>query len=144
MAHFGILTPRLYTRTVPRGMTCKKNTMLWFNGKSRLTTQRWKHRGTLNVKNDTVYMYKSLCFKKRFRQILGYHPSGDKQEHTLGDALISSMSWNGDGLKNVSQMSTDCVCVCCRWERQKDEMLNQRRGKTNRDPGIGRWLSKEG
>lgn len=43
MAHFGILTPRLYTRTVPRGMKCKKNTMTWFNGKSCLMTHTEVH-----------------------------------------------------------------------------------------------------
>lgn len=61
------------------------------------------------------YMYKSLRFKKCFRQILGYHPSSthwDKQEHTLGDTIISSTSWNEEGLKNVSE-STECEMTHC-------------------------------
>lgn len=55
-----------------------------------------------------AFLYKTLCFKKHFRQILGKHPfttqrqteHTDTHTHTL-DTVISSNSWNDRGLKNV-------------------------------------------
>lgn len=60
MAHFGILTPRLYRRVVPQGMKYKKNTMKSYNEKMSTNYTNMKHHGTVNVKNDSISVQNSL------------------------------------------------------------------------------------